>query len=93
MGGAFIELDNGWRLTTARIAGDEVVELVLNGVPANREELRRYGLSEEIVAYKRRWFVVQDEAASVLPRLLANHRAVRDTTASDEPVYATVEDG
>lgn len=39
-GGAVIELDNGWRLTEARIAGDQVVELVLNGVPANRQELR-----------------------------------------------------
>ena len=45
-GGSVIELDNGWRLTTARIAGDHVLELVLNGVPANRNELFRYGLSE-----------------------------------------------
>jgi len=42
-GGALIELDNGWQLTTARIAGDEVVEVVLNGVPANRAELESYG--------------------------------------------------
>jgi hypothetical protein len=46
-GGAVIELNNGWRLTTARIAGHEVLEVVLNGVPANREELLGYGLSEE----------------------------------------------
>jgi hypothetical protein len=80
--GAIIELDNGWRLTTARIAGDEVVELVLNGVPANREELRRYGLSEEIVGYKRRWFVVTDDAGSVLARLVAARHAVHDGSAS-----------
>ena len=42
IGGAVIELDNGWQLTSAGIAGDEVVELVLNGVSGNREELRRY---------------------------------------------------
>lgn len=72
VGGSLIELDNGWRLTTARIAGDEVLELVLNGVAANRDELLRYGFSEEIVYYKRRWFVVREDAFDVLP-LRANN--------------------
>lgn len=80
-GGSIIELDNGWRLATARIAGDEVVELVLNGVPANHEELRRCGLSEEIVHYRRRWFVVSEDACTVLPRLLTYRRPVRDMTS------------
>jgi hypothetical protein len=82
-GGSIIELDNGWQLTATRIAGDEVIELVLNGVPANREELRRYGLSEEILNYKRRWFVLLDEAPAVLPRLLSQRKAVRDITDSN----------
>jgi len=82
-GGAVIELDNGWQLTTARIAGDEVVEVVLNGVPANRAELGRYGLSGEIVSYKRRWFAVLEEAPAVLPSLLAQRRPVRDSTVTD----------
>ena len=82
-GGSLIELDNGWRLTTARIAGDDVLELVLNGVPANRDELLRYGLSEEIIYFKRRWFVLLDEAPNVLPRLFAHRKPVRDMTASD----------
>jgi hypothetical protein len=47
--GSLIELDNGWRLTSGRIAGDEVLELVLNCVPANRDELLRYGFSEEVI--------------------------------------------
>jgi hypothetical protein len=81
-GGALIELDNGWRLATTRIAGDDVAEVILNGVPANREELRGYGFCEEIVAYKRRWFVVLDDAATVLPRMLAHRKPVRDLTAS-----------
>jgi hypothetical protein len=51
IGGSLIELDNGWRLTTARIAGDYVLELILNGVPANCDKLLRYGLSEEIIHY------------------------------------------
>jgi hypothetical protein len=79
-GGSLIELDNGWRLTTAHIAGDDVLELVLNGVPANREELLRYGLSEEIIQYKRRWFVIEDQAGAMLPRLLAHRKAVKDLT-------------
>jgi len=82
-GGSLIELDNGWRLTTARIAGDDVLELVLNGVPANRDELLRYGLSEEIMYFKRRWFVLIDDAAAVLPRLFAHRKPVRDLTSAD----------
>jgi hypothetical protein len=81
--GSLIELDNGWRLTTARIAGDEVLELVLNGVPANRDELFRYGLSEEIMYFKRRWFVMLDEAPAVLPRVFAHRKPVKDLTSQD----------
>jgi hypothetical protein len=81
--GSLIELDNGWRLTTASIAGDEVLELVLNGVPANCDELIRYGLSEEIVYFKRRWFVLLDEAPTVLPHLLAHRKPVRDMAATN----------
>lgn len=75
VGGTVIELDNGWQLTTARIAGDEVVEVVLNGLPANRAELERYGLSEEIIGYKRRWFVVLEEAPAVLPVVASAEKA------------------
>ncbi len=85
IGGALIELDNGWQLTSARIAGDDVVELVLNGVPGNREELRRYGLLEEIINYKRRWFVLSDEAATTLPNLLSQRKPIRDLTAEEVP--------
>ena len=84
VGGSLIELDNGWRLTTARIAGDEVLELVLNGVAANRDELLGYGLSEEIVHYKRRWFVVREFADNVLIRLLAQRKPIKDLTNGDE---------
>lgn len=73
-------MDNGWQLTTARIAGDEVVEVVLNGVPANRAEPQRYGLSEEIISYKRRWFVVLEEALAVLAALLVQRRPIRNVT-------------
>jgi len=79
-GGSVIELDNGWRLTTARIAGDHVLEIVLNGVPANRNELFRYGLSEEIIQFKRRWFVVKDDAGAMVARLLSHRKPVKDLT-------------
>ena len=85
-GGSVIELDNGWQLTTAWIVGDEVVELVLNGIPANREELRRYGLAEEIIHHKRRWFAVLEDAPAVIAELLVHRRAVRDITAAEEPI-------
>ena len=82
-GGGEIELDNGWRLVKERLAGDDIVELVLNGVPANRAELEAYGLSEEIVRFKRRWFVIWEEAEKVLPELLARRRPIRDVTQAD----------
>ncbi|MCC7086542.1 MAG: strawberry notch family protein [Pirellulales bacterium] len=83
-GGSLIELDNGWRLTMARIAGDEVLELILNGVAANRDELLGYGLSEEILHYKRRWFVVREFADDVLSRLLVQRKPIKDLTNCDE---------
>jgi hypothetical protein len=54
---------------------------VFNGVPGNRPELERYGLSQGIISYKRRWFVVLEDAPAVLPTLLAQRRPIRDTTA------------
>ena len=83
IGGALIELDNGWRLVAARIAGDDVVELLLNGIPAHRDELLGYGLVEEIVHFKRRWFVKRDDAPAVLPHLLQHRRPVSDLTVTD----------
>ena len=82
-GGSLIELDNGWRLTSSLISGDEVLELVLNGVAVNRDELLGYGFSEEIIQFKRRWFVLLDEAPTVLPRLLSNRKPIRDMTLSN----------
>jgi hypothetical protein len=82
-GGAFIELDNGWRLKKSRLAGDDVLELVLGGVPANCEELLGYGLSKEIVYFKRRWFVLLEQALALLPNFLAQRKPVRDLTSTD----------
>ena len=84
VGGSLIELDNGWRLTTARIAGDRVLELLLNGVAANRDELLGYGFAEEIIHYRRRWFIVQENADDVLSSLLAQRKAVKDLTNCEE---------
>ncbi len=81
--GSVIELDNGWRLATSRIAGDEVLELKLNGVPANRDELVGYGLLEEIVQFKRRWFVVLEDAQPMLSLLLRQRKPVRDLTTGE----------
>ncbi len=87
VGGSLIELDNGWRLTLSRISGDKVLELVLNGVAANRDELFGYGLSEEIFHYKRRWFVVHEYAEDVLSRLLAHRKPIKDLTNGEETQF------
>jgi len=47
--------------------------------------LKRYGFSEEIINYKRRWFVASDEATTILPNLLAQRKPVRDLTVVDAP--------
>jgi hypothetical protein len=80
-GKSIIELDNGWRLLRGKISGDAVIELSLNGTLANRDELLAYGFTEEIVRFKRRWFVVQENAVQVLSKLLAHRKAIRDLTA------------
>jgi hypothetical protein len=84
-GSAVIALDNGWQLTQSRIAGDEVVEVNLNGMPPNRAELERSGLSEKIISRKRRWFLVLDDAPTVLACLLAQRKPVRNTSVMGEP--------
>lgn len=76
--GTVIELDNSWQLTRRRIASDRVIELVLNGVAVSRDELRGYGLTEEIVRFKRRWFVAATEALGPLSRILECHKAIRE---------------
>lgn len=64
-----------------RIMGSRVV---LNGVPANRAELEGYGQSEEIISYKRRWFVLLDldDAQAALPRFLAQRSPVYNVVAT-----------
>ena len=91
IGGSLIELDNGWRLTTARIAGDDVLELVLNGVAANRDELLGYGLSEEIFHYKRRWFAVKEDALDALRRLLPKRKPIKNVTNSGEKSLGSID--
>ena len=83
LGGSIVELDNGWRLSTGRIAGDSVLEVVLNGVSANRDELLGYGLSEEIIHFKRRWFVVQEDGRPVVAKLLTHRKAIQEVTGAD----------
>lgn len=80
-GGSLVELDNGWRLTLSRVAGDDVVELVLCGVIANKDELRGYGFFDETIHYKRRWFTHLEDAPTILGRLLSRRKPVRDMTA------------
>jgi hypothetical protein len=83
-GGTATELDDGGQLTTTWIASDEVVEVIHNGVPANRAELEGCGWSEEILSYKRRSFVVRADAAPAVSDLRAQRRAIRDWTVNLE---------
>jgi hypothetical protein len=46
-------------------------------VGASREELLGYGFTEEILRFKRRWFVTLEVAVPTLEGLLARRKAVR----------------
>jgi len=82
--GTATELDDAWQFTTTRITGDEVVQVNLKGVPANRADLEGCGWSEEILSYKRRSFVVRADAAPAVSDLRAQRRAIRDWTVNLE---------
>jgi hypothetical protein len=81
-GGGIVELDNGWRLRTGHVARERVLELLLQGVSANPAELVELGFVGEIIRFKRRWFVIWEEAEPVAERLFLRHKAVRDVTVS-----------
>lgn len=86
LAGSVVELDNGWRMQRARISGDTVIELNMGMRGADYSELRGYGFQEEVLNYKRRWFVMPDEAAVVLERLIKHHKAIRDVTSGTPQV-------
>lgn len=79
-GGGVVELDNGWRIALSIVSGESIVELVLNGVIGNKDEIRGYGFFDETIRFKRRWFAGIDEADTVLVRLLARRKPIRDIT-------------
>jgi hypothetical protein len=56
---------------------------MLNGVPASRSGLERYGLCEEFINYTRGWLVVPDAAPAMLLRLLAQRRPIQDIPATE----------
>jgi len=82
---SMIELDNGWRLLMTKIHGEDRMELDA-GRNYNREELTGYGLNEEKINFKRRYFIPLDsvEGPNALGRLLERHKAVRDMTGMEE---------
>jgi hypothetical protein len=83
--GSIIELDNGWQLKESIVSNEPVLELTLNGIPANKEEIRTHGFFDETINYKRRWFTQLANAESVLSRLFARRKPVPDMTAVDAP--------
>lgn len=81
MAGATIELDNGWRLRMTKVHGEARMELDARG-KYNKDELRSYGLIEEILQHKRRFFIPLDatEGPKAIEAIIQLHKAVRDIT-------------
>jgi hypothetical protein len=80
--GAVIELDNGWRLRMTKVHAETRMELDARG-KYNKDELRSYGLIEEILQYKRRFFIPLDatEGPKAIGAIIELHKAVRDITS------------
>lgn len=73
LSGKKLQLSNGWRLVRSRVGEDRRIEVAYK--PVDARELQRFGLHEEIIAYKTRFFVpVGDER--VMSELLDAHPVV-----------------
>lgn len=77
-----IVLDNDWKIRMTKVHGEPRME-VNPGRAYSPDEMRRYGLIEEIVDHKRRFFVPLDKTAGpeAIGKIIENHKAVRDETA------------
>ena len=80
----------GWRRahrTRQWLAADCLADRRRRGVgtgpqrrPGQSPRAAVYGLAEEIIQFRRRWFVVLEDATVVLSQLLAKRKAVKDLT-------------
>jgi len=73
--GAVVELDNGHRLRQATVQGERRLELDRRGDSGTMEFFREIGLIVEVIDYKRRAFIPDDD---VLQRLFAKNKPIRD---------------
>ena len=82
---SMIELDNGWRILMTKVHGEDRMELDA-GRNYNRTELTGYGLDEERLDWKARYFIPLDseEGPAALTGLLERHKPVRDMTGTVE---------
>src|SRR4030042_4423199 len=83
---SIIELDNGWWLKSARVHGETRFEINTRNAVPNKEEMKMFGAFEEIIDYKRRYFVPTEEelGKEVIAKILKVHSAVKDVTEKDE---------
>jgi len=76
-----IELDNQWRIRMTRVSGEDRMEVDVRGQLNKGDELTGDGAFEEIIEWKKRYFVpLSTEGPVVLDRILKKHKAIRDMT-------------
>lgn len=85
LGGSMIELDNGWVLKRSTVHGEERIELNLGDDFGNKTELEGYGLFEERIQYRNRWFVPMndEDGPAAFEKIFKLHKPIRDQTAGE----------
>lgn len=80
---AIVELDNKWRLRVGRVHGEDRFEVDVRGQVGKGDELKLDGAFEEVIDFKRRYFIPSTKKAAlpILDTILEKHKAISDLTA------------
>ena len=82
---AVAKLANGWRIRTARVGGEERIELVGNDVYTAIEELKRNGVFVERIQFDTRFFIPSGEGAQQVIENITKNRPIVDVLLPQSP--------
>ncbi len=82
---AVVKLANGWRIRTARVGGEERLELVGNDVYTAIDELKRNGVFVERIQFDTRFFIPSGEGAQQVIENIAKNRPIVDVLLPQSP--------
>lgn len=82
--GAPVELDNGWVLGKINFEGQDQIELRYGGKLPPDDEVKQYGLREQVIGGNLRLLASWEEGLNVVSDILGNHSAVRTIDEMDQ---------